>query len=109
MSVGAEVAAGTIDGRLQFHEFSFYFCTLTNFVVLFFFAVIYHGGDISYATGYLAVWDFYLDMISPMARSALYLTTVGNHESDWYNSASYFSNADSGGECGGNSCSCIMK
>ena len=63
--------------------------------------VIYHGGDISYATGYLAVWDYFLDMISPMARSALYLTTVGNHESDWYNSASYFSVSDSGGECGG--------
>jgi hypothetical protein len=25
---------------------------------------------------------------------------VGNHESDWYNSSTYFSNADSGGECG---------
>ena len=24
---------------------------------------IYHGGDISYATGYMAVWDFYLDMM----------------------------------------------
>ena len=24
---------------------------------------IYHGGDISYATGYIAVWDFYLDMM----------------------------------------------
>lgn len=63
--------------------------------------MIYHGGDISYATGYLSVWDFYLDMLSPMAGSALYLTTVGNHESDYYNSASYFSNSDSGGECGG--------
>ena len=26
---------------------------------------------------------------------------MGNHESDWYNSASYFSVSDSGGECGG--------
>jgi len=75
MSVAAEIAAGNVD-------------------------VVYHGGDISYATGYLVTWDFYLDMIAPMAGSALYLTTVGNHESDWTDSASYFSNTDSGGECG---------
>ncbi len=62
--------------------------------------VIYHGGDISYATGYLAVWDFFMDMISPVASAVPYLTTVGNHESDWYSSASLYSNADSGGECG---------
>ena len=74
-AVGAEVMAGNVD-------------------------VVYHGGDISYATGYLAVWDFFLDMISPVARSVVYLSTVGNHESDWYESASYFSNGDSGGECG---------
>ena len=54
MSVGAEVASGGIDA-------------------------VYHGGDISYATGYMAVWDFYLDMISPIAGSVVYLTTVGNH------------------------------
>jgi acid phosphatase type 7 len=35
-----------------------------------------------------------------VASGAVYLTTVGNHESDWYNSASLYSNADSGGECG---------
>lgn len=75
MSIGAEVANGNIDA-------------------------IYHGGDISYATGYLAVWDFYLNMLAPMASGTLYLTTVGNHESDWYNSASLFNNSDSGGECG---------
>jgi len=62
--------------------------------------VIYHGGDISYATGYLAVWDFFMDMIAPVASAVVYLTTVGNHETDWYNSASLYSNADSGGECG---------
>jgi acid phosphatase type 7 len=87
---------------------------------------IYHGGDISYATGYLAVWDFFLDELSPSASGtaqarpplslfspplwltgALYLTTVGNHESDCPNSASYYVGStaygaygDSGGECG---------
>lgn len=75
MAVGAEIANGDID-------------------------VIYHGGDISYAVGYLAVWDFYMDMLSNVAGSVLYLTTVGNHESDWKDSASSFSNTDSGGECG---------
>lgn len=74
-ALGAEVASGGIDA-------------------------IYHGGDISYATGYMVVWDFYLDMLAPVASSVIYLTTVGNHESDWTNSASYFSNTDSGGECG---------
>lgn len=75
MGVGAEVAAGTVDA-------------------------IYHGGDISYATGYLAVWDFFMDMLSPVASGALYLTTVGNHESDWPGTASYYTGTDSGGECG---------
>eukprot|EP01035_Chromulina_nebulosa_P022753 gene22753-29460_t len=61
---------------------------------------VFHGGDISYATGYEAVWDFFLDQISPIASGALYLTTVGNHESDWPGSASYYTGIDSGGECG---------
>jgi hypothetical protein len=39
-------------------------------------------------------------MISGMASGSLYLTTVGNHESDWPNSASYYTGTDSGGECG---------
>jgi len=77
MAVGAEVAAGNIDA-------------------------VYHGGDISYATGYAAVWDFFLDMLSPVSSSVLYMSTVGNHESGWFNGAhgSYYSVSDSGGECG---------
>lgn len=61
---------------------------------------VFHGGDISYATGYMAVWDFFLDQIAPIAGGALYLTTVGNHESDWPDSPSYYTGTDSGGECG---------
>jgi hypothetical protein len=57
---------------------------------------IYHGGDISYATGYMAVWDFFMDMLSPVSSGTVYLTTVGNHESDWINSASYYNVSDSG-------------
>ena len=75
LAVGAEAAAGMIDA-------------------------VYHGGDISYACGYLAVWDHFLNMISPIASSVLYLTTVGNHESDAPNTNSYYRGTDSGGECG---------
>ena len=64
-AVGNEIVAGTVDA-------------------------IYHGGDISYATGFLAVWDFFLDMLTPMSAHVIYLTTVGNHESDWTDSASLY-------------------
>lgn len=74
MAVGAEIAAGKIDA-------------------------IYHGGDISYAVGYMAVWDFFFDMLTPMAGSVVYLSTVGNHESDWPSTSSYYTGKDSGGEC----------
>lgn len=74
-SIGALVAAGKVDA-------------------------IFHGGDISYATGYMAVWDFFLNMISAMASGTLYLSTVGNHESDWPGTASFYTGKDSGGECG---------
>jgi hypothetical protein len=68
--------------------------------------VVFHGGDISYATGMMAVWDFFMNSLSPVASGALYLTTVGNHESDCPNSPSYYVGSmnrgwgDSGGECG---------
>lgn len=75
MAVGAEVLANTVHA-------------------------VYHGGDISYATGYEAVWDFWLNQISPVASGTLYLTTVGNHETDWPGTASYYNGTDSGGECG---------
>ena len=39
-------------------------------------------------------------MLSPVSGSVLYLSTVGNHETDWPNSASYYTGTDSGGECG---------
>lgn len=64
MAVGAEVAAGLVDA-------------------------VYHGGDISYATGYIAVWDFFMDMLSPVAGSVVYLTTVGNHGAFHLNSLSF--------------------
>jgi acid phosphatase type 7 len=60
---------------------------------------IYHGGDISYAVGYEAIWDFFMDMLSPMSASVLYFTTVGNHETDFPNTSSFYTGYDSGGEC----------
>ena len=61
---------------------------------------VVHGGDLSYARGYAAVWDFYLNMISPIASTVPYLSIVGNHEIDYPNTASFYQGTDSGGECG---------
>jgi hypothetical protein len=61
---------------------------------------IFHIGDISYATGYMAVWDWWLAMMEPITSAILYSVTLGNHESDWPNSASLWNVTDSGGECG---------
>ena len=43
-----------------------------------------------------AVWDFFLEMISPFTSGALFLTNLGNHESDSPMSASYYDYTDSG-------------
>lgn len=42
--------------------------------------MILHIGDISYATGFLAEWDFFLEMIGPVASRVPYMTAIGNHE-----------------------------
>lgn len=41
---------------------------------------VFHIGDISYATGFLAEWDFFLQLISPVASTLSYMTAIGNHE-----------------------------
>ena len=61
---------------------------------------VYHGGDISYAVGFEVVWDFFFNMLAPAAAGTLYLSTVGNHESDWPDTSTYYTGTDSGGECG---------
>lgn len=38
------------------------------------------GGDISYASGHLASWEFFLDLFSEVFSSILVMTLVGNHE-----------------------------
>lgn len=62
---------------------------------------VFHIGDISYATGFLVEWDFFLQMITPVASRLSYMTAIGNHERDYPNSGSkYGTSRDSGGECG---------
>ncbi|XP_076939504.1 putative inactive purple acid phosphatase 27 [Bidens hawaiensis] len=61
---------------------------------------IFHIGDISYATGFLVEWDFFLHLISPVASKVSYMTAIGNHERDYVNSGSVYITPDSGGECG---------
>ncbi|XP_062174773.1 probable inactive purple acid phosphatase 27 [Alnus glutinosa] len=61
---------------------------------------IFHIGDISYATGFLVEWDFFLHQISPVASRVSYMTAIGNHERDYIESGSVYITPDSGGECG---------
>ncbi|KAE9616374.1 hypothetical protein Lal_00035134 [Lupinus albus] len=61
---------------------------------------IFHIGDISYATGFLAEWDYFLQLISPVASKLSYMTAIGNHERDYIASGSVYITPDSGGECG---------
>ncbi|KAK8950263.1 putative inactive purple acid phosphatase 24 [Platanthera guangdongensis] len=75
-AVGDEVAEGNIDSIL-------------------------HIGDISYATGFMVEWDFFLSMVTPaVAGKIAYMTAVGNHERDYPDSGSVYETPDSGGECG---------
>lgn len=41
---------------------------------------IFHIGDISYATGFLVEWDFFLNLITPVSSHVSYMTAIGNHE-----------------------------
>ncbi|XP_073037547.1 probable inactive purple acid phosphatase 27 isoform X1 [Primulina eburnea] len=61
---------------------------------------IFHIGDISYATGFLVEWDFFLNLITPLASRVSYMTAIGNHERDYVDSGSVYVTPDSGGECG---------
>ncbi|KAL8531334.1 hypothetical protein ACS0TY_008093 [Phlomoides rotata] len=61
---------------------------------------IFHIGDISYATGFLVEWDYFLHLITPLASKVPYMTAIGNHERDYFGSGSVYMLPDSGGECG---------
>jgi hypothetical protein len=62
--------------------------------------LILHIGDISYAVGYSAQWDEWLEQIHPIAGKVPYMTCIGNHERDYLNSGAHYNGTDSGGECG---------
>lgn len=62
--------------------------------------LVLHIGDISYATGFLGEWDYFLDLITPTASKIPYMTAIGNHERDFPESGSHYVLPDSGGECG---------
>ncbi|GBG26163.1 Purple acid phosphatase [Hondaea fermentalgiana] len=61
-------------------------------------ALVNHIGDISYATGALALWDNFLHQIENVSATASYMTCIGNHEMGWAESA--IPGTDSQGECG---------
>eukprot|EP00958_Prasinococcus_capsulatus_P018616 scaffold2195_cov430-Prasinococcus_capsulatus_cf.AAC.2 len=72
---------------------------------------VFHIGDISYARGYGAVWDEWLDMASAYAHQVPYFVLQGNHEYDgdlsrvvwpptFTDEITIFPKNDSGGECG---------
>ncbi len=42
--------------------------------------LVFHVGDISYATGFMVEWDSFLEMINPVASRIPYMTAIGNHE-----------------------------
>ncbi|CAK0808173.1 unnamed protein product [Prorocentrum cordatum] len=60
---------------------------------------VLHIGDICYATGYAAKWEFFMDHIEDLATRTPYMVSQGNHERDWPGTGSLGS-TDSGGECG---------
>jgi hypothetical protein len=57
-------------------------------------------GDVSYASGYLSVWDIYLHMIEPWSERLLSFSSLGNHESGILTGQTALKSQDSGGECG---------
>ncbi|KAA0057773.1 nucleotide pyrophosphatase/phosphodiesterase-like [Cucumis melo var. makuwa] len=62
--------------------------------------IVFHIGDLSYANGYLSEWDQFTAQVEPIASRVPYMVASGNHERDWPNTGSFYSNMDSGGECG---------
>lgn len=68
---------------------------------------IFHVGDISYAVGFLPIWDIYGEMMTRVVARTAYSLNFGNHEAD--NPAdstpegrvvTLYNGTDSGGECG---------
>jgi len=92
--------------------------------------IVFHIGDICYASGYISQWDQFTAQIEPIASTVPYMTArfdllcmsctcvglllllimsfysftlcafSGNHERDWPGTGSFYGTLDSGGECG---------
>ena len=62
--------------------------------------LVFHSGDISYATGYAGKWDRFMAMIEPISSRVPYMTNQGNHERDFPRTGNSIGGEDSGGECG---------
>ena len=70
--------------------------------------LVLHIGDISYARGYAAQWDEFMDQIESIAKSVPWMVASGNHERDAPSGSSSplrpqlsrYRGFDSGGECG---------
>ncbi|XP_038690624.1 probable inactive purple acid phosphatase 27 isoform X1 [Tripterygium wilfordii] len=61
---------------------------------------IFHVGGLSYATGFLVEWDYFLHQINPLASRVPYMTAIGDSERDFPGSGSLYVTPESGGECG---------
>jgi hypothetical protein len=59
-------------------------------------------GDIAYAVGFVADWDFFTNQFEPAFTQFPVAFGLGNHERDWPYTGDAFNNTshDSGGECG---------
>ena len=63
---------------------------------------VFVNGDVSYARGFGAIWQSFLNQMAPVASAVPLMTCPGNHESDWphVGTAWNTSSLDSGGEGG---------
>eukprot|EP00960_Hanusia_phi_P038891 753651-Hanusia_phi.AAC.2 len=62
-------------------------------------AFVLHIGDISYARGFVSVWDQFHKQIEEISTRIPWMVGIGNHERDWPGTGSY-GRTDSEGECG---------
>ncbi len=104
LALFADLGRGSTDMSYTWHEYGQpainTTCSIHNLAIQGKIDGVFHFGDISYANGYLSSWDFFLEMISPIAATVVYMTGLGNHELDWPETSTIYGGKDSGGECG---------
>ncbi|KAB1217380.1 putative inactive purple acid phosphatase 27 [Morella rubra] len=90
------------DGSNEYHNYQPGSLNTTNqlFEDLKNFDIVFHIGDITYATGYILQWDQFTSQVEPIASTVPYMIASGNHEREWPDTGSFYENKDSGGECG---------